>query len=206
MSIYPIRIPSFIQSIFPSLVWSLPNKESIIYLTFDDGPTPGITEKVLEILSSYNAKATFFCIGKNVAENADLYQSIIASGHSIGNHTNNHKNGWKTDNINYFQNIEECAKNVNSKLFRPPYGKIKPSQTNYLKDRYKIIMWNVLSGDFDPTLSKEKCLKNVLNLTDSGSIVVFHDSIKASERMLYTLPLMLEHFTKKGFQFKGISF
>jgi peptidoglycan/xylan/chitin deacetylase (PgdA/CDA1 family) len=206
VSIYPLRVPEFIQSFFPDLVWRIENSEQKIYLTFDDGPTLGVTDKVLEYLHHYNAKATFFCIGKNVEANSSLFQSILDDGHSVGNHTHNHKNGWKTLNNEYFDNIEQCYKLVNSNLFRPPYGKIKSSQTKFLKERYKIIMWNVLSGDFDQTLSKERCLNNILKLTKGGSIVVFHDSLKASERILYALPRMLEYFSEKGYKFDSISF
>jgi peptidoglycan/xylan/chitin deacetylase (PgdA/CDA1 family) len=206
MSIYPLRVPEFFQSFFPDLIWRMDNSDKKIHLTFDDGPTPGVTDKVLELLSKYNAKVTFFCIGKNVEENPFLFQSIIDGGHKVGNHTYNHNNGWKVSNNEYFDSIDRCNNVVKSNLFRPPYGKIKSSQTTFLKNHYKIIMWNVLSGDFDKTLDKEKCLNNVLKLTKSGSIVVFHDSIKASERMLYTLPKMLEYFSNKGYKFESISF
>jgi peptidoglycan/xylan/chitin deacetylase (PgdA/CDA1 family) len=206
MSIYPLRVPEIIQSFFPEFVWKIATDQPIIYLTFDDGPTPDVTDKVLEYLNQYNARATFFCIGKNVEANPSLYQSIINAGHSVGNHTYNHKNGWNTPNTVYFDNIDKCRMVVNSHLFRPPYGKIKSSQIAFLKNHYKIIMWNVLSGDFDQTLSKERCLNNVLKLTKAGSIVVFHDSIKASERMVYALPKVLEYFTEKGYKFESISF
>jgi len=206
MSIYPLRVPDFIQSFFKDYIWKIDTKDKVIYLTFDDGPTPGVTDRVIEYLNKYNAKATFFCIGKNVAENPYLYQSILEGGHGTGNHTYNHKNGWKSSDSDYFDSIEQCNKVMNTKLFRPPYGRIKSSQAKVLKDHYKIIMWNVLSGDFDKTLSKEKCLNNVLKLTDKGSIVVFHDSVKASERVLYALPRMLEYFSTRGFRFESISF
>ncbi len=206
MSIYPLLIPKFIQSLFKSYIWSMDTNSAVIYLTFDDGPTKIVTEKVLEILAKYNAQATFFCIGKNVENYPTIYQSILAAGHSVGNHTYNHRDGWKSPNSEYFNDISQAESFIKSDLFRPPYGHITRRQGKFILKNYRIIMWNVLSGDFDQSLSNERCLKNVLKFTKSGSIVVFHDSLKASERMLYTLPRMLEHFSDRGYQFKAITF
>lgn len=223
MNLIPVRTPKLAKSLFPDLVWDLPSKEKVIYLTFDDGPTPIITDWTLDVLKQYNAKATFFCIGKNVEAHPDIFNKIIADGHSIGNHTYNHIKGWTTSTENYILNIEKAQKvqsaecrvqsNIenskllthNSKLFRPPYGQIKPKQAKTLIQLgYKIIMWMVAAIDWDASVSKEKCLDNVVNNTISGDIVVFHDSIKAANNMQYALPKVLEYFSEKGFKFKCI--
>lgn len=209
--------------IFSKYTWRFPFSKAFetkkeIYLTFDDGPTPEITNFVLNELKKYNAKATFFCIGKNIKNHPTIFKQIIKDGHSIGNHTQDHLNGWKNNNTSYIANVFSCEQTIkkhfsnsklktqNSKLFRPPYGKIKKKQAQVLIEKgYKIIMWSVLSGDFDTKLSKEKCLQNVLKHTTNGSIVVFHDSVKAAEKVKYVLPKMLEHFNKRGFVFKAIN-
>lgn len=180
------------------------NGRKIIYLTFDDGPHPVATPFVLEQLKNHQAKATFFCIGKNVQAYPDIYQRILEEGHQPGNHTQDHLNGWKTDIALYLENIQQAGKLIRSSLFRPPYGRISSAQARQLKD-YKVVMWTVLSGDFDTSLSKEKCLSNVLSQVSEGSIIVFHDSEKAWERMSFVLPVVLEHFSKKGYEFGVIS-
>jgi len=201
-----IKTNRLIKYIFSNYVWNIPNVEKKVYLTFDDGPTPEITEWVLEQLKTYNAKATFFCIGNNIAKHPEIFKRLLNEGHTIGNHTQNHVKGWETENNTYFGEVEKCDEviskqtNIDSKLFRPPYGKIKPSQSNYLRKLgYKIIMWDVLSADFDTTISKEKCLENVLKNVESGSIIVFHDSIKAFPNLEYTLPKTLEFLSKNGY-------
>ena len=196
------------------LTWRIPTKEKILYLTFDDGPHETATAFVLDQLKAYNAKASFFCIGKNVTELADIYRRILDEGHITGNHTQNHLNGWKTDNETYFNNIFEAAKYIDSHLFRPPYGKITRFQAKLLQrpttnktighQPFRVIMWDVLSGDFDHSITKEKCLQNVLLNTKPGSVVVFHDSTKALERMSFALPLVLEHFTQQGYRFASL--
>lgn len=186
------------------LIWDIPNDDKIIYLSFDDGPTPNVTDKVLSLLEDYKAKATFFCIGKNVAENPRLYQDILAKGHAVGNHTQNHNNGVNVMDAEYYDSISRASAVVKSNLFRPPYGRIKNRQVKYLKALYKIIMWSVLSGDFDTSLSQEKCKNNVIRNTKSGSIVVFHDSLKAKTKMLYSLEACLKHFQEKGYRFEAI--
>jgi peptidoglycan/xylan/chitin deacetylase (PgdA/CDA1 family) len=190
--------------LYPTLVWNIPTKEKTIFLTFDDGPTPEITDKVLDLLKQYNAKATFFCLGKNVVAHPELFHSIINQGHAIGNHSFNHLHGWKTDDDVYFDDVQKCNEVVNSHLFRPPYGRIKFSQIRKLKQNYKIIMWDILSGDFDKKLSKEKSLSVLLNSIRKDSIVVYHDSIKGSEKMFHSLPIILEQFSAKGFRFDAI--
>ena len=198
---------------FSNYVWRFSLGKKEIYLTFDDGPTPEITQFVLDELQKHQAKATFFCIGKNINNNPEIFNKIITNGHSIGNHTQNHLNGWKTDKATYLENVLACQASVTQlhtvtskqKLFRPPYGKIKKTQANkLLKKGYKIIMWSVLSADFDTTISKEKCLENVLKHTKNGSIVVFHDSVKAAKKLRYVLPKILTELAKRGFVFKAI--
>jgi peptidoglycan/xylan/chitin deacetylase (PgdA/CDA1 family) len=206
MKLYTIKTPSIIKRIFSSYTWCFSSIPKEIYLTFDDGPTPEITEFVLEQLKKHNAKATFFCIGKNVKCHHHIYESILEDGHSVGNHTFNHLNGFKTKNAAYLENVQHASGHIDSNLFRPPYGKLKSSQGKRLqKEGYKIIMWDVLSGDFDTSVSPEKCLSNILKNTVNGSIIVMHDSQKAKEKIFYALPRILEHFTKKGVQFKAIS-
>jgi len=218
MNLTPTTTPKLIKNLFPNLVWELPNKEKVIYLTFDDGPTPEITAWTLNTLKEYKAKATFFCIGENVESHPEIFSKIVSEGHAIGNHTYNHVKGWKTNTKNYIDNIKkahsvfqtslpEGEKSASyNQLFRPPYGQIKPKQIKKLSNLdYKIIMWSVLSVDWDNSISKEKCVENVIKNTTSGSIVVFHDSIKASANMQYALPKVLDYFNKKGYSFEAIN-
>jgi len=214
MKPYFIKTPNLIKVLFKNWIWSFSKHEKVIYLTFDDGPTPEITDWTLNQLEKHNAKATFFCIGKNIVEHPEIFQKIIDNGHAVGNHTNNHLNNWKTTSTNYLKNIKDADKNISpfidtksstSKLFRPPYGKLGLNSSKKLRNLgYKIIMWDVLSADFDITISPEKCLNNVMANVESGSIVVFHDSIKASNNLKYSLPRVLKHYTEKGFVFKKI--
>jgi len=206
MKFYWIKTNLLIKKIFRNYVWDIPNTENKIYLTFDDGPTPEITEWVLRELLKYNAKATFFCIGNNIEKYPDIFPKVIANGHSIGNHTFNHLNGWKTSTEEYLENTKLCEEQIlQSKLFRPPYGKIKVSQSKKLRQQgYKIIMWDVLSADYDTSISKEKCLENVLQNVKSGSIIVFHDSVKAFPNLEYTLPKALKILSERGFVFEKI--
>ncbi len=201
---YLIKTPWWIKKwIYPAYIWDQPPGEKKIYLTFDDGPHADATNFALDELKKYQAKATFFCIGKNVVELPVIYKRILDEGHSVGNHTFNHFNGWKTADGLYFDNIREAALHIDSDLFRPPYGKITRFQAKQLKEKlhYKIVMWSVLSGDFDIHLSPEACWKNVQKATRDGAIIVFHDSAKAMERMAYALPRVLDFFCEKGFQF-----
>lgn len=202
---YLTKTPSFVQSLFPNYIWKIDTLEKKIFLTFDDGPIPEVTPLVLDILEDANAKATFFCVGDNVKKYPDIFDRIKAEGHSIGSHTFNHLNGWNTDNIAYFHNVREAASLTKSELFRPPYGRLKPKQSQFLLRHYKIIMWDVLSADFDQNISPESCLNNVLNNAAEGSIVVFHDSLKAKENMLYALPRTLEYFSNHGFVFSELT-
>ena len=202
---YLVKTPKFIQSLFPNFIWRIPTKEKTLFLTFDDGPIPEVTPWVLEQLEAYNAKATFFCVGDNVKKHPEVFRSVLEKGHSVGNHTFNHLNGWSSDNVPYFHNVRHCAHLVNSTLFRPPYGRLKPSQAQFLQRHYRIIMWDVLSGDFDPNISNEQCLRNVTDKVVPGSIVVFHDSLKAKEKMQYVLPKILERFAAEGYQFESLN-
>ena len=198
---------------FTSVVWSIQTDKKEIYLTFDDGPTLEITEWVLDQLEVYNAKATFFCIGKNILAHPAIFKKLLEKGHSIGNHTFNHLNGWKVNSKKYHENIlkteavlKEYKLPNKTKLFRPPYGKITAKKIEKLKkENYKIIMWNVLSADFDLNTTKETCLDNVLQHTKQGAVIVFHDSLKASEKLKYSLPKVLEILSNEGYNFKALN-
>lgn len=206
---YFIKTPRWLKWIYSSYTWSIDSKKKVIYLSFDDGPHPEITLFVLDELKKFNAKACFFCIGKNVEQFPEVYRRIIEEGHTVGNHTYSHLNGWKTANDIYLADVNKAAVLIDSDLFRPPYGRISLFQARNIKQALKkpeakIIMWDVISGDFDVEISKEACLQNVILNAVSGSIVVFHDSEKARERLEYSLPLVLDFFTKKGYQFEAI--
>ncbi len=201
---YLKKTPGIISKIFKDRTWKIDTNEKILYLTFDDGPHPEATSFVLEQLKNFNAKATFFCVGKNVKENFSVYQRIIAEGHKVGNHTYSHLNGWKTDDKIYLEDIAKAAKIIDSDLFRPPYGRITKFQQKAIsgnKLHLKTIMWDVLSGDFDPAVSGENCYLNVVNNAKPGSIVVFHDSAKSFTTLQYALPGILKFYAEKGYQF-----
>ncbi len=192
---------------YPDCIWDIKTHEKIIYLTFDDGPHPEVTQFVLEELKKYNARATFFCIGKNVEEHFDVYKNIIDQGHAVGNHTYDHLNGWRVNDKEYLDNIFKAKKIIASNLFRPPYGKITKFQLKQLAgEKYKLksIMWSVISGDFDEKVTGKECYLTVVRNAKEGSIVVFHDSMKAWDRLRYALPLVLKYYTEKGFKFKSI--
>lgn len=202
-----VKSPFILRWIYPTLVWRKRNKPDSIYITFDDGPIPVVTPAVLKILKKFNAKATFFCIGDNIRKHPDVFSEVVSGGHSIGNHTFNHLRGWDTPDAEYIDNFKQCDQLVRSNLFRPPYGRIKKSQIaalHRIRPDLKIIMWDVLSADYDPNLSPEQCLKNVLTHTEPGSIVVFHDSLKAFERLEYALPLALQAWSDKGYSFRSL--
>ncbi|MCF8296226.1 MAG: polysaccharide deacetylase family protein [Saprospiraceae bacterium] len=202
---YLVKPPYLIKLLTKCLfTWQIKTSEKIIYLTFDDGPTNELTPWILETLNKYKAKATFFVVGQNTKDSPNLIKSIVDSGHSLGNHTFNHLNGKKTLNSEYYSNIEKTNEVVKSKLFRPPYGRIKIPQAKHLRKKFQIIMWSVLSGDFDRKITKEKCLRNAINNTKKGSIIVFHDNIKAKENIQFTLPAYLKHYSDLGFRFDGL--
>lgn len=205
---YFVKTPEWLKKLYSNAIWEIPDTEKNIYLTFDDGPHPAITPYILDELKNYNAQATFFCIGKNVQLYPNIFDRILAEEHAVGNHTQDHLNGWKTNTVGYLANIKAAKKHIPSTLFRPPYGRIKRSQMRLLtagNNPMQIIMWSVLSGDFDLELIPERCLNNVIKNTKSGSIVVFHDSEKAEKKVRYALPKVLDHFSNKGFMFKKIA-
>ncbi|MBK6860079.1 MAG: polysaccharide deacetylase family protein [Saprospiraceae bacterium] len=197
--------PRFLQSMFSELLWRVESQRPELFLTFDDGPIPDVTPWVLEQLEEFDAKASFFCVGQNIERFPAIFNQIIDQGHTIGNHTYNHLSGWCTDNPTYFQNVQKGAKISGSNLFRPPYGRLRPSQTRFLKRHYQIVMWDVLSGDFDPNLSAEACFSNVIKNTQPGSIIVFHDSLKSAKKLYEVLPRILEYYSLLGYQFKALS-
>lgn len=198
------KTPWLLKRMYYSLFWDLKNGQKELFLTFDDGPSPGVTPAVLEILNQYDAKATFFCIGRNVERYPDIFEQMKQEGHAAGNHTYSHLKGWNTPNAEYYKDIELADKLIHSGLFRPPYGKIKRSQLKYLRHSYRIIMWDVMSNDFDPAISPEKCVENVINHVHPGSIIVFHDSEKSKERTLVALPRILEVLKEQGYLFHAI--
>jgi peptidoglycan-N-acetylglucosamine deacetylase len=206
---YFVKTPWWLKRIYYSYTWSMPSNEKNLYLTFDDGPHPEATPYVLKQLRQYNALATFFCIGKNVAEHPVIYNQIINEGHVTGNHTYNHLNGWETSNDVYLKDIALASKEIDSNLFRPPYGRITSFQAKNLKavmrgKEAKVIMWDVLSADFDVDCTPEQCLANVILPTVSGSIIIFHDSEKAFPNLKYALPRVLKYFSEEGYLFKSI--
>lgn len=201
---YLVKTPTFIKKLFPQLIWEIPNERKEIFLTFDDGPTPGITEKIIEILHSFRIHATFFALGKNIETYPDYLPLYQQYGHILGNHGYHHLNGWKTDLKTYLHDTYRTHHLIHSSFFRPPYGKITLSQRSSLEKSFKIIMWDVLSGDFDPLISPADCMKNITHYTQTGSIIVCHDSQKAAPRLLPILRPSLEILLEKGFVFSVI--
>jgi peptidoglycan/xylan/chitin deacetylase (PgdA/CDA1 family) len=199
------RTPAVLPFVYPSLLWRVNTVNKDLYLTFDDGPVPGPTDFVLDTLRSYNAVATFFCIGDNIRKYGNEFQNVTKAGHAIGNHTYHHLNGWKTSNEEYLNNTILCQEHlsVSTNLFRPPFGRIKRSQVSKLAE-FKIVMWDVLTFDYDKSLNSEKCLNGSLDAIRPGSIIVFHDSIKAEKNLSYVLPRFVEDCLSKGYNFKKL--
>jgi peptidoglycan-N-acetylglucosamine deacetylase len=204
---YPVKTPWWLKRLYPGCIWEMPADENAVYLSFDDGPDPVVTSFVLDTLAAYQAKATFFCIGKNVSANPEVYQRIIAEGHSVGNHTQHHLSGWKVSDEIYFNDILEASKLIKSDLFRPPYGRATHFQLKCLQEsalHMKVIMWTVLSGDFDSKLTTAQCLGNVISHLRPGSIITFHDSLKAEPRLRYALPEVLKKIKTMGMEAKAL--
>ncbi len=207
-------MPRFIQRLYPERIWAFSREEKSIYLTFDDGPIPEVTPWVLDELKKYNAKATFFCIGENVQKHPEIFQRILSEGHSVGNHTFNHMNSWKTATSEYIENVDKAEAQMgnnskfkiqDSRLFRPPYGKITSKQSKILQRKgFKIVMWDIISYDYDANTSPEKCLQNVLKHIKPGSVVVFHDSLKAEKNLRFVLPKVLGFIVEKGLSYRKI--
>jgi peptidoglycan/xylan/chitin deacetylase (PgdA/CDA1 family) len=204
------KTPSLVKVLFPEFWWSRKTDDKVIYLTFDDGPIPGVTEWVLETLLQYNAKATFFCVGENIQKHPEIYRQLLAQGHTTGNHTFNHLNGWKTTPSQYLENIHSCDESLALEpgqsriLFRPPYGRLTSRQSKLVRQQYQVVMWDVLTGDFDPHLSPTRCLKKAIQCTQKGSIVIFHDSLKAEKNLTYVLPRYLENFSNLDYRFDSL--
>jgi peptidoglycan/xylan/chitin deacetylase (PgdA/CDA1 family) len=209
MKFYWIKTHTIIRKIFSDYLWTIPTKEKIVYLTFDDGPTAEITEWVLTQLKAYNAKATFFCIGNNISHHFDIFNKVVDAGHNVGNHTYNHYNGWKAKTADYIENVLKCEEELDGKsqkLFRPPYGKLTMGQSHKLRKLgYKVVMWDILSADFDQTITPEKCLQNVLGNISPGRIIIFHDSVKAFGNLEYALPGTLQFLKENGYRCEAIA-
>ena len=192
------------------MTWKVPHADNTLYLTFDDGPTPDVTDWVMEVLDQYNAKASFFCVGRNAEAHPDMIRELVRHGHTIGNHTYSHKNAIKVPAEEYLHEVEKAQTvflnhfGLEVRNFRPPYGMITPSLKSVLREHFNIVMWDVLSGDFDQDLTEERCLEAVLDKSKEGSIIVFHDSLKSEEKMKYCLPAVLEHFSQKEFYFAAL--
>ncbi len=206
---YRAKTPFWMKFFFPQgLVWEMPQTaEPTVYITFDDGPHPFATQFALDQLKKHNAKATFFCVGENVTKYPDVFEQVLNNGHVTANHTFNHLNGWKTENNIYLENIDKAAGYIKSNLFRPPYGKIKWAQAKLIRRKHpdnKIIMWSILSCDFDKKFSGQQCIENVIKNIKPGSIVIFHDSEKAWDRMSFALPKVLDYCQKQGWEMKSI--
>ena len=198
------KTPKLFQALFPTLIWENATNEKKVWLTFDDGPNAEITPFVLDTLLFYNIKATFFCLGKQMVKHPEILQRITAEGHSIGNHSYSHPNGFTTCTKKYLKDIEKWKQIIpGTKLFRPPFGNIYPWQIGKLKKEYKIIMWDVMSLDFDKNTSKEKCFFNVVNNVGSGSIILLHDNEKAQVSLQYALPKIIESLKERGFTFSA---
>ncbi|MED5302708.1 MAG: polysaccharide deacetylase family protein [Bacteroidota bacterium] len=187
--------------LFSSLIWKIPNDNKTVYLTFDDGPTEKVTRKILKVLKNEKVKASFFCVGKNVEKYPDLFACIKAEGHAVGNHTNTHLNGWKTNKKQYLEDVEEADKLIKSNLFRPPYGKLNWRSKRDLQRKYKIVMWDVAGGDFDPYLSIKDVVKNIINNVNPGSIVVLHDNQKFMAKTVEALPIIIKELKAKKYRF-----
>jgi len=201
-----VRLPGFFTSLFKDAIWRFKEAGQTVYLTFDDGPIPEVTPWVLDLLEKEEIKATFFCVGENVQKYPEVYQQILDHGHSVGNHTFNHLQGYKLVDQDYFTNIEKAGNYIKSDLFRPPHGLLKVSQYNYLKKKYRMIMWDLITCDYDSRLKPEEVLKNVTDYIRSGSILTFHDSEKAKNNLMNALPPAIKWIKEQGYRFEAIPY
>ena len=201
---YFVKTPHIVKPLYPSAKWCVETNEKVLYFTFDDGPVPSVTDATFEILDSFSAKACFFLIGENVERHPAYIAKYAQNGHSIGNHSFQHLNGWKTPTAEYTSDVINASESIASTLFRPPYGRITRKQVKHLELEYTLCMWDVLSGDFDPTINVDSCIKNVVDHVEPGSIVVFHDSEKAALNLKYALPKAIESLLGKGFIFQKL--
>jgi peptidoglycan/xylan/chitin deacetylase (PgdA/CDA1 family) len=200
-----VKVRWWMKWLYPGVIWNFSRQEKVLYLTFDDGPVPEVTPRVLDILQQYNAVATFFSIGDNVRKHPDVFRQVKAAGHRTGNHSFHHYNSWKVSAAEYIHDVEKAAEVIESDLFRPPYGKLTPRTLLHLGKKYRVIMWDVISCDFDTKVSAEQVCQNVIGNAGPGSVVVFHDSLKAAPTMLEALPKVLDYFKKEGYVFRIIS-
>jgi peptidoglycan/xylan/chitin deacetylase (PgdA/CDA1 family) len=200
-----VKPPEWIRKISSRMVWRIPIGEPVLFITFDDGPVPGLTEWILEELEKYDAKATFFCVGDNVRKNPTLYSKILDGGHAVGNHTYSHLNSYRTGINHFVKDVYRARKFIDSRLFRPPYGRIRPIAARILLPRFRIILWDVLSMDYDTELEPRMVMYNVVSEARSGSIIVFHDNLKARTNLEYALPKVLDHYTRAGYKFLPLS-
>ncbi|GGG02216.1 polysaccharide deacetylase family protein [Pontibacter amylolyticus] len=206
------KTPALLRRLLPGYTWLREEQGKVLYLTFDDGPIPEVTPWVLEQLAKYQAKATFFAVGDNLVKHPGIAKQILGEGHRLANHTHNHLRGWETPLEYYLENVQQCQRELERlnpdatqpKLFRPPYGRITMKQAAALRPDYELVMWDVLTNDYDRSLSPEKCLREAVRCTQSGSIIVFHDSLKAQRNMQYALPRFLDHFTAQGYTFQTL--
>jgi peptidoglycan/xylan/chitin deacetylase (PgdA/CDA1 family) len=203
--LYLVKTPPLLQRLLPTARFVVPDAPKTIFLTFDDGPTPMVTPWVLRVLADYQATATFFCIGRNIARHPEIFREVVDAGHSVGNHTYDHLDGWKTTRRSYLDNVLQCDPLLPGRLFRPPFGRLTPGQWKQLHCQRSVIFWDVLSGDFDTARTAGQCLADVTNHAAGGSIVVFHDSRQAAPRLFGALPGVLEHFSRRGFRFEGLA-
>jgi peptidoglycan-N-acetylglucosamine deacetylase len=195
------QIPSLLRGVYLGVTWRKSQHEKVIYLTFDDGPIPEVTPWVLDILDQYQIKATFFCVGENVMRYPEIYEDIIKRGHRTGNHTFNHKRGFFTDTRDYLDNVEKASQYINSDLFRPPHGEMRRAQLKFLRKNFKVIQWDVITRDYNQNLSEDKAFKIVKRYARNGSIIVFHDSLKAKKNMCYSMPKSIDFLLQKGYTF-----